>query len=199
VGAASALSKSEQTRERVLTAAADVFNERGFSNTRLSDIAERAGMQAGSLYYHFESKEDLMRTLVERAVERIYLAVRQQVDEVPRDEPMRRLEVAIDAHIRAALADEGAGGATVRMYGQIPTDVNHLLRPLYDDITKFWRGLVSEAQRQGVFTTDVSAEVGALLILGSLNWSTAWYRPGKHSVDRIVRNAQRLLLGDTGA
>lgn len=193
----SSLTKSERTRERVLAAAAEVFNERGFPNTRLADIAERAGIQAGSLYYHFDSKEALMLTLVERAVERILTAVRDRVDEVPADEPMRRLEVAIDAHVRTALAVEQFGGATVRMYGQIPADVNHLLAPLYNDVTKYWRSLVASAQKAGVFTNDVSAESGALLMLGALNWTTAWYRPGRHSVDRVVRDAQRLLLGDS--
>jgi AcrR family transcriptional regulator len=51
--------KSARTRRRILDAAAEVFSEQGYG-ARLSDIADRAAMKTGSLYYHFDSREDLV-------------------------------------------------------------------------------------------------------------------------------------------
>ena len=57
---ASELRKADLTRQRILDAAAHTFLEKGYAATRLSDIATAAGMQAGSIYYHFDSKEQIM-------------------------------------------------------------------------------------------------------------------------------------------
>jgi AcrR family transcriptional regulator len=51
---------AEQTRERLLSAAADVFGERGYEGTRVVDIAEAAGVSNGALYAHFGSKAELL-------------------------------------------------------------------------------------------------------------------------------------------
>jgi AcrR family transcriptional regulator len=57
--------RAERTRGRILDAAAAVFDERGFSGASLSDILARAGVTKGALYFHFSSKEDLAKYLVE--------------------------------------------------------------------------------------------------------------------------------------
>ncbi len=51
---------ADQTRERLLRAAADVFAERGYDGTRVADIAAAAGVSNGALYAHFDSKVDLL-------------------------------------------------------------------------------------------------------------------------------------------
>lgn len=51
---------ADQTRERLLRAAADVFGERGYDGTRVADIAAAAGVSNGALYAHFASKAELL-------------------------------------------------------------------------------------------------------------------------------------------
>lgn len=51
---------AEQTRERLLRAAADVFAQRGYDGTRVADIAVAAGVSNGAMYAHFASKADLL-------------------------------------------------------------------------------------------------------------------------------------------
>jgi AcrR family transcriptional regulator len=51
---------ADQTRERLLRAAADVFAERGYDGTRVADIAAAAGVSNGALYAHFDSKAELL-------------------------------------------------------------------------------------------------------------------------------------------
>jgi AcrR family transcriptional regulator len=53
------------TRQRILDTALDLFIERGYDKTSLREIAERVGVTKAALYYHFSSKEDLLRTLVQ--------------------------------------------------------------------------------------------------------------------------------------
>ncbi|MEV0092278.1 ScbR family autoregulator-binding transcription factor [Streptomyces sp. NPDC050738] len=56
--------RAVQTRESLLRAAAEVFDESGFSGATISSILKRAGVTAGALYFHFDSKEALARAVM---------------------------------------------------------------------------------------------------------------------------------------
>ena len=57
------------TRDRILQVALDLFIEQGFDKTSLREIAERVGVTKAALYYHFASKEAIFRTLMQPAFE----------------------------------------------------------------------------------------------------------------------------------
>jgi AcrR family transcriptional regulator len=57
--------KKAQTRERLIEAAAKVFAEKGFAATSLDEVAEEAGLTKGAVYSNFDSKEDLVRAVLE--------------------------------------------------------------------------------------------------------------------------------------
>ena len=57
--------EADATRESILTAALDLFSEKGYSRTTFSNIAKRIGMTRGAVYWHFENKEALLTELVE--------------------------------------------------------------------------------------------------------------------------------------
>jgi AcrR family transcriptional regulator len=63
--------KGVETRGRLLDAAKQVFEETGFLDARISDIAERAGLSHGSFYHYFESKEEIFREVAARVDERL--------------------------------------------------------------------------------------------------------------------------------
>jgi AcrR family transcriptional regulator len=57
--------RAERTRNLILDAAAEAFDARGFVGASLSDILARAGVTKGALYFHFSSKEELAKELIE--------------------------------------------------------------------------------------------------------------------------------------
>lgn len=57
--------RAERTRNAIVDAAAEVFEARGFAGASLSDILARAGVTKGALYFHFSSKEELAKALIE--------------------------------------------------------------------------------------------------------------------------------------
>jgi AcrR family transcriptional regulator len=57
-------SAADDTRQRILDIAVDLFIEQGYAGTSVRDISERLGMTKGSLYYHFASKEDVLVALL---------------------------------------------------------------------------------------------------------------------------------------
>jgi AcrR family transcriptional regulator len=97
----SAARRRPNTRERILVASLDLFLERGFDGTTISDIERAVGLAAGtgSFYRHFRSKEEVFVASVERsATEYIeeFLAMLGELDRI--DDPVQRLRR--DFHMR---------------------------------------------------------------------------------------------------
>jgi len=192
--------KSERTRERILDAAAVAFRERGFAATRLSDIAERANLQAPSLYYHFGSKEELIEEVLSLGVKRTFEQVQQAVAEVPDDDPLGRLRAAIETHIAMVLQTGDYSAANLRLYGQMPDDIRKRLERTQRTVGRYWNGLLEAARDAGAIREDLNLSVLRMLILGSLNWAAEWYQPGRGvSPAELSRHATVLLLDGISA
>ena len=58
--------QAERTRAALLTAAHELFAEQGYADTSTEDIIQRAGTTRGALYYHFQDKADLFRSVFEQ-------------------------------------------------------------------------------------------------------------------------------------
>src|SRR5689334_13659341 len=67
------LERSGASRDRLLSAAMDLFAEQGFRNTTVGDIEARAGLapRSGALYQYFSSKEEVLRAGILRQVEEL--------------------------------------------------------------------------------------------------------------------------------
>lgn len=89
------------TRARILDAALELFSEHGFDGTTLQQIADRLGLTKAALYYHFRSKDDLLRALIAPAIADLDALL--DADEQEADTPARRrhfVEDYIDVMLR---------------------------------------------------------------------------------------------------
>lgn len=82
--------RGRRTRERVIDAARVVFEERGFSDTRMSDIAERAGVSHGTIYVYFDSKQAILHAVVAALLVDLGKYLRANGN----DDPVRRISEA---------------------------------------------------------------------------------------------------------
>jgi AcrR family transcriptional regulator len=94
--------KGAETRARLLAAAKEIFEENGFLDARISDIAERAALSHGSFYHYFESKEEIFRE-VAAAVEDQLSAPLGSVILDPKSDaiPQERIRQAIRLHMES--------------------------------------------------------------------------------------------------
>jgi AcrR family transcriptional regulator len=193
------LSKAEATRRRILDAAACVFTSKGYVATRLTDIAQAARMQAGSLYYHFESKEQIFEEVLDTGMQQIADAVREAVEALGEDADYReRIGAAIEAHLASLLAPGAYSQANIRNFGQIPEDMQqrHMrIRIAYGD---YWQALLKAAQEHGAIRGDCNLSILRMLLLGTLNWSAEWYDPEIGPLQGIADELHRLMFDGVG-
>lgn len=193
------LSKAETSRRRILDAAACVFTNKGYVATRLTDIAQAAEMRAGSLYYHFESKEQIFEEVLDTGMQQIAAAVRRAVEDLGAGAGHRqRIAAAIEAHLASLLDLSNYSQANIRNFGQIPEDMQqrHLAtRISYGD---YWQSLLQAAQEAGAIRADANLSVVRMLLLGTLNWTAEWYDPEVGPLQGISRELHRLMFDGVG-
>jgi len=186
--------KSEETRERLLDAAAKVFRDKGYAGARLADIAERAGMHTPGVYYYFPSKEDLVEEVLRVGVARARGYVQAQVAALPAgSSALDRLRAAIEAHVLMVLEIGDYTCANIRIFGQVPDDIRS--RHLEDQRAygHVWQSLLEDARAAGELRPDLDLSVIRMLILGALNWTAEWYRPGPQSATEVAREATAMI------
>ncbi|HYT39368.1 MAG TPA: TetR/AcrR family transcriptional regulator [Acidimicrobiia bacterium] len=193
--------KSEETRERLLDAAAKVFRDKGYAGARLSDIAELAEMHTPGVYYYFPSKEELVEEVLRVGVARARGYVQARVAEVPAGaSALDRLRAAIEGHVLMVLEIGDYTSANIRIFGQVPDDVRarHLAdQRAYGDV---WRALLEDARAGGELRPDLDLSVVRMLILGALNWTAEWYRPGSsQTAAEVAREATAMICEGIGA
>ena len=190
-------SRGESTRERILQCAAEVLAERGYAGTTQNDIAERANTKAGSLYYYFDSREELIREIMTRGITETIDHVAAAVEALPADATSQdRLAAAITAHVRYLLTESNIARASIRALGQAPPEVQGTAILLHREYGRTLGRLIDDAVEDGFIDSSVDTRVLRLLIVGAANWSTAWYNPdGDSSVDEIAEVAARLATG----
>jgi AcrR family transcriptional regulator len=188
--------KSELTRQRILDAAAKVFRAQGYAGARLSDIAAMAGIQTGSMYYHFGSREALVEEVLHLGIAVAWQHVGDAVDALPPDATaLARLQAAIRAHTEVQLEISDYSSAHARIIGQVPSDVRR--RNLVDQINygEYWDELLKAAVASGEIRADLDLYVTRMLMFGALNWTSEWYRPRSgRSAEFIADQALAILL-----
>lgn len=188
-------SRGELKRRQILDAAAKVLARRGYVATQLSEIAEEAGTQSGSLYYHFDSREELIEEVLHEGVRLSFVRARAVVDAMPPEStPLDRLAAALRAHLKFQLVESDYARAVSRSIGQPPEDMWGRVNRKFRAYGQFFDGLIAAAIEAGEIDPDVDRHALRMLIIGATNWAAEWFRrDGSSSADEIGNLLIRLL------
>ncbi len=159
--------------ESLLAIAVTVFNERGYDGTSMEDLSRRLGISKSSIYYHVDSKEDLLALALDRALDGLFAAA---AEVTASDEPaIERLERLVRGSV-AVLADRlPYVTLLLRARGNTHTERRALARRRqFDDIVA---DLVKQAELDGDIRPDVDPAITARLLFGLVNSLVEWYRP----------------------
>lgn len=186
--------KSVRTQERLLEATAQVLSRKGYAGTRLSEIAEVAGLQAPAIYYYYASREELIEDVIRRGQERTQEHVEAALAAVPPGATaLDKICVAVEAHLRAVLHLSDFTTAAIRNIGQMPDDMRKRLLGHQTRYGALWRKLFVEARDHGEIRLDLDLHSAQLLVIGALNWAPEWWTVRRGSVDTVVHAARTIV------
>jgi len=177
----------------VYVKAAQIFQEKGFDATSMSDLAEALQITKAGLYYYIKSKQDLLFDIMSHAMD--WLEQEVIAPALAESDPEKRLLLLIERHGRRLI--EGSHAIPIL------TDEVSALRPkhrgqilarkrVYFDLV---RNTLDDLRRQDKLR-DVDTTVATYSFFGMLLWLPRWYSPaGRLSSDQVLENLTRLILG----
>ena len=193
--AAATKPKSERSRDLILQAAAQLFRHQGFSATTLRQIAVKAKIKAGSIYYHFDSKEEILDEVLDQGLRHVFETVKHAVDGAGKASHRRRIGLAIEAHLVALLETSDFTSANIRMYGQLPEHLKKPHRPLRRAYAAYWDRLFLNARRAGEIRADMEIVPLRMFVIGALNWTIEWFRlDSRDAVLELARRTEMLIF-----
>lgn len=151
-----------QRREEILDAAHTLFTTKGFQPTTMEDILKVVGIAKGTLYYHFPSKEQILRALVLRIVGQVEQRAREVADSSA---------PAVDklVTIMAAMRVEAAQTELVEQFHAPGNAEFHLLSitAMIEHLTPVLADVVAQGVNEGIFATDRPHDAVELLLSAS--------------------------------
>jgi AcrR family transcriptional regulator len=179
-------------RDALLRVCARLFREKGFDATTIRDISTAAGMHSGSPFYHFKDKQAMLVAVMEQGLlEGLRKTEAVMAIDAP---PHEKFERMIRAHLDT-LFGRGNDFIPVLLYDWRSVTAGNrgriiALRDRYDEL---WQRIIDALADAGLLRGDRA--LARLLVLGAINWSAKWYRPGgRASLDALARTAVELFL-----
>lgn len=189
------LDRAGETRKRILDAAAKLFRESGYAAVSLRSIADAADMKAGSVYYHFKSKEEIVLEVLDLGIERVHSAVDGVFSARDSFHSVSSLiEGAITAHLKTLLEHTDYTSANVRIYGQVPESIRIDALTVRRRYETLWDSILDYAAEKQVLKDSVNPRLFRLMLIGTLNATLEWFDPEKGSVDDLARSYSAILL-----
>jgi AcrR family transcriptional regulator len=186
------------TRERILLEAARLFRHHGYAATTLREVADAAGIKAGSIYYHFESKDQILGEVLDKGILAVIDAVQKRINALPTKATARqRVAAAIEGHLWGLLHHGDFTSANIRVYGQIPPAAKNRHRKIRREYADYWDRLLEDALQRGELRPDTSTAIVRLFVIGALNWTVEWYNPQKGSFQDFVKQITAIVFDGT--
>lgn len=180
------------TRDTILKVAAHRFSVIGYEGTSLREIAREVGIKAASLYNHFESKEEILWTMVSKAT--LELESNQEKALAGKEEPIDRLRTFVRTHV-----DYHAGNPQTSRIANI--EIYHLRPDRFRVVAEFRRryeGLLQEilldGERLGVLSVP-DVKITSYALLQMMIGVAYWFRPeGPLSAGQVCDQFEQLAL-----
>ncbi|MFF2776222.1 TetR/AcrR family transcriptional regulator [Streptomyces sp. NPDC058052] len=183
-----------ERRRELLDTAAEVFAAQGYNATTVRKIADAAGMLAGSLYYHFDSKESMLDEILSTFLTELW----EGYDAVlaaglgPRE--------TIEALVTESFREIDRHRAAVAIYQKESRHLTDLPRFAYlaDSQSRFekaWLGTLERGVADGVFRADLDIRLTYRFVRDTVWVAASWYRPGgRHTPEEIARQYLSMVL-----
>ena len=177
---------------RLLLGAAYLFHKQGYAKTTVRELANFIGIQSGSLFHHFTSKDDILANVMKQTIiynhDRLLNAIQQS------DDPQQQLKNLIKAELISITGDTGSAMAVlVYEWFALSKQRQDELLKLRNDYEDIWFAVIEKLRDLGKIQHD--AFIWRRLLGGAIAWTVTWYNPnGKMSLDELTEIVLEMAL-----
>ncbi|MDJ0461325.1 TetR/AcrR family transcriptional regulator [Streptomyces sp. H27-C3] len=195
----SSRTRREGTRQKLYEAAVTLIAEQGFSSTTVDEIAERAGVAKGTVYYNFKSKSELFEELLRHGVGLLTASLKAAADETEEREGTK--VEALDAMIKAGLVFIDRYPAFTQLYVAELWRTNRAWQSTLLVVRQEAVAVVETVLREAIENGELSEEIDipltaaalvGMVLVAALDWQ-AFQR--ERTIDDVHAALSRLLHG----
>jgi AcrR family transcriptional regulator len=190
--------RSQETSNRILTEAMRLFLEKGYHGTSVDDITQAAGLTKGALYWHFKSKDALLRKIIERYEKSFLDGVIHTVGEVKggaldKFEKYIRFNSAFAYYNRElCVSFETLAGELVGAHHRIEPE----FRRIYKKYETFLSKLIMQGKKEKVFKRQLDTDLSALAIMAFHHGVLVQWSMNRSEIDEeaFVKTFKKIML-----
>jgi len=182
------------SRQEILRVAARLFEQRGYHATSMNDVAAALKLSKGGLYYHFQSKDEILFELMSHALDITEQRVLDPVRSIPN--PEERLRALIRLHVDVVLSVRDRE-ITVLLHENhpLPPSLRKQINARKKSYIRFLEKLIAEVQQARGAAQGVSARAATFALLGMINWLYQWYKQeGRLSAEQITHEYTEIFF-----
>lgn len=189
------VSDPASARGRLLHQAAGLFRDKGYERTTVRDLAAAVGIQSGSLFHHFRSKEEILKAVMVETI-RLNTALMQAAMNAAKTNH-DKLRALVRAELESVNGQTGEAMAVLVFEWRSLSDASQAdvlkLRDIYEAL---WLEVLGALSADKLLSADPF--VVRRLLTGALSWTVTWYRPdGGLSLDDLTTQVMA-MMGLTG-
>jgi len=186
---------SADTRETLLRLAARSFALQGYTATTMRSIADQAGIEAASIYYHFSSKEELVDVVMEHGADSIVQHINEHFDALSSNANAEdRFKAALVGQMSALIKFGDYALAHNRLLTQLPDKVRERQIKRRERHQRLWTTVFDDLRTEGFVREDVDIALSRIFVLGFINSVQTWFDPKKGSLDKIADQFMTLFF-----
>jgi AcrR family transcriptional regulator len=181
-------------RQEILGVASKIFAQKGFEATSIREIANAAGILSGSLYHHFNTKEEMLHEI---SREYIFLLL-HEYERIAKSisDPREALKAMITFALRN-LTEHSEIHAIIfndRKFFQRQQGFEYV-REAWQGIYYVWYGVIQEGVKTGAFRANMNISLTLSMMLETISATVNWFDPmGRHTIDDVIEAQIKLLF-----
>ena len=161
-------------RGKVLRVAAYLFQQKGYARTTVRELATMVGIQSGSLFHHFKTKDEILIAVMQEAI--CFNTARLEHDIQQASGTLNQIKALILAELQSINGDTGSAMAVlVFEWDSLTTKQQAPLLSMRDNYENIWLNLLTKAHAEGVIQHPPF--IWRRLIGGAIAWTVTWYNP----------------------
>lgn len=156
---------AQQRKKEIMSAASELFHQKGYLNTTTQDIIKKVGISRGLLYYHFKSKEDILYQIVEGYLQPLI----KKFEKITQNKNLEPLEKVIEFINNTVISEEQAKPEdyTLKNAIHLPENsymIDRINHKLSYEMTKYFTQIIKEGIKKEVFNVSYPKETAAFLM-----------------------------------
>lgn len=164
-----------ERRQQIVTLAAELFDEGGYTNTTMDDLARKVGVAKPTLYHYFPSKDDILHAIHEEFIDLLINRHEQRTATGLGPEQLL-LEVMADI-LELMETHRGHVRVFFEHHRELPASARESIKVKRDRYERFVEDLIADGIRTGTFR-ETDPHLATLATFGMCNWAYQWYRAG---------------------